>query len=347
MRRRLRRVTRPAPRHARWAIARPWRVWLADNLLRGVARESLQAVLVSNGVPPKIAARSLAAAARCPEIEAARGRLSRMDHESPAARLRRSLQGLRGSEVERRRVPGPDEFLRHYYSTGTPVVFTDIIPRWPAFHRWSPEHLRQHYGDVELEIEAGRADDETPDLNFERHRSTATMADFVARVLAAGHTNDLYLIANNRNLARPGLRPLLDDIELPAGYFDPKPGRAARCGAFWFGPAGTVTALHHDTSNILFFQVVGRKHFRLYAPDEPALLARARGLYNNLDPERDAAALATTPCLDIVLAPGEALFLPVGWWHHVRALDLSISVAFNHFAWPNDFDWYRPGTPGR
>ena len=180
MRRRLRRVTRPAPRHARWAIARPWRVWLADNLLRGVARESLQAVLVSNGVPPKIAARSLAAAARCPEIEAARGRLSRMDHESPAARLRRSLQGLRGSEVERRRVPGPDEFLRHYYSTGTPVVFTDIIPRWPAFHRWSPEHLRQHYGDVELEIEAGRADDETPDLNFERHRSTATMADFVA-----------------------------------------------------------------------------------------------------------------------------------------------------------------------
>ena len=48
-----------------------------------------------------------------------------------------------------------------------------------------------------------------------------------------------------------------------------------------------------------------------------------------------------------MLAPGEALFLPVGWWHHVRALDLSISVAFNHFTWPNDFDWYRPGTPGR
>ena len=347
MRRRLHRVSLPDRGRDRWALARPWRVWLADNLLRGVARESLHAVLVSNGVPPRVATRGIAAAARSPELEAARTRLPLMVHESLGARLRRSLQDLRGAEIERRSVPGPDEFLRHYYSTGTPVVFTDIVPRWPAFHRWSPEHLRQHYGSVELEIEAGRATDATPDLNFERHRSTATMADYVARVLAAGHTNDLYLIANNRNLARPGLQPLLADIELPTGYFDPKPGRAARCGAFWFGPAGTVTALHHDTSNILFFQVVGRKRFRLYAPDEPALLARARGVYNNLDPERDAAALATVPCLDIVLAAGEALFLPVGWWHHVRALDLSISVAFNHFTWPNDFDWYRPGTPDR
>jgi hypothetical protein len=27
----------------------------------------------------------------------------------------------------------------------------------------------------------------------------------------------------------------------------------------------------------------------------------------------------------------------------VRALDPSISIAFNNFGWPNGFDWYRPG----
>ena len=153
------------------------------------------------------------------------------------------------------------------------------------------------------------------------------------------------LIANNRNLARPELRPLLLDIALPSGYFDPSPGRAARCGALWFGPAGTVSALHHDTSNILLCQIFGRKRVRLYPPDEPRLLAAARGVYSDLDPERDAAGLAGRG-LDVVLAPGEALFLPVGWWHHVRALDVSISLAFNHFLWPNDFDWYKPGTLG-
>ncbi|HEY0139226.1 MAG TPA: cupin-like domain-containing protein [Nannocystis sp.] len=62
---------------------------------------------------------------------------------------------------------------------------------------------------------------------------------------------------------------MLANLTLPAGYFDPSPIRAARCGAFWFGPAGTVTALHHDTSNILFFQVVGRKRYRLYPRASP------------------------------------------------------------------------------
>ena len=167
------------------------------------------------------------------------------------------------------------------------------------------------------------------------------MSDYVDRVLASGPGNDLYLIANNRNLARPGLAGLLDDVCLPAGLFDE--ARSATCGALWFGPAGTVTSLHHDTSNIFFFQVVGRKRFRLYAPDEPALLDHARGVYSSLDPERPDA-LAGAWGYDEVIAPGDALFLPVGWWHHVRALDLSISVAFNNFVWQNIFEWYKPGT---
>ena len=41
----------------------------------------------------------------------------------------------------------------------------------------------------------------------------------------------------------------------------------------------------------------------------------------------------------IVLAPGEALFVPVGWWHHVVGLDMSISVSMTNFAYPNAFGW--------
>jgi hypothetical protein len=38
--------------------------------------------------------------------------------------------------------------------------------------------------------------------------------------------------------------------------------------------------------------------------------------------------------LDVVLAPGELLFIPIGWWHWVQALDVSISLAFQSFAVP-------------
>lgn len=148
---------RPHRGPTRWAIARPWRVWLADNLLRGASPGSLRAVLIRHGVPPRIADLGVAAAVRAPELEAARRHLALGECESLATRLRRALQALRGPELERRSVPGPEEFLRHYYSTGTPVVFTDIVPHWPAYHRWSPEHLRTHHGHVELEIEARAA----------------------------------------------------------------------------------------------------------------------------------------------------------------------------------------------
>jgi ribosomal protein L16 Arg81 hydroxylase len=45
---------------------------------------------------------------------------------------------------------------------------------------------------------------------------------------------------------------------------------------------------------------------------------------------------------ELVLEPGEALFLPVGWWHHVRALDVSITVTFTNFIYPNSFEWDHP-----
>jgi lysine-specific demethylase 8 len=37
---------------------------------------------------------------------------------------------------------------------------------------------------------------------------------------------------------------------------------------------------------------------------------------------------AGTPHVDVVLGPGDVLFIPRGWWHHVRALSASFSVSF-------------------
>ena len=42
---------------------------------------------------------------------------------------------------------------------------------------------------------------------------------------------------------------------------------------------------------------------------------------------------------DVVVQPGETLFVPVGWWHYVRALDVSMTVSFTNFQFPNNFEW--------
>jgi ribosomal protein L16 Arg81 hydroxylase len=46
---------------------------------------------------------------------------------------------------------------------------------------------------------------------------------------------------------------------------------------------------------------------------------------------------ARPPVLECIIGPGEAVFIPVGWWHHVEALDATIGMSFLNFAAPNDF----------
>jgi len=335
------RAVKIRPRRRGPTLSPAYRAWLAENLLRGADEAAIRAALAERGVPAAVIDEALARARRSAELAGARAAIRTLQRDALVNRLRRTLRAS-APAIERREAPSPGEFVARYWATGTPVILTDVVPRWPAFSRWSPADLRARFGAAEIEMSIGRATDDDPDVRFKEHCRSTTLADYVDRVLAAGETNDVYLIANNRNLARPQLAGLLADIALPTGYFDES--RSAACGALWFGPAGTVTSLHHDTSNILFFQVVGRKRVRMYPPDEPRLLAAARGVYSTLDPERPG--LEGAYGLDEVLLPGEALFLPVGWWHHVRALDLSISVAFNNFLWPNEFEWYKPGAPG-
>ena len=44
-----------------------------------------------------------------------------------------------------------------------------------------------------------------------------------------------------------------------------------------------------------------------------------------------------TTSIEVVLEPSDALFIPIGWWHCVESLDVSISLSFTNFAVENSF----------
>ena len=282
-------------------------------------------------------------------MQAARATSRQSKQLARVMRLHRDLAALAPEPqlIERRSALSRDEFFRHYYCRNRPVVLTDVVPRWRAATRWSPDDFRERFGDVEIAVTDGREADDDYDINTPQHTRRVPMRDFVDRVRAIGESNDTYMVANNRNLDVT-LRALLDDVDqgdAAPDYLDRS--KLDGCVCLWFGPSGTITPLHHDTTNILFCQVMGRKRVRLISPLEGALLGSTRGVYNLVDPERPDLGrfpwFSEVAQHEVTVAPGDALFIPVGWWHHVRSLAVSISLSFTNFHLPNYFDDYRPG----
>ena len=101
-----------------------------------------------------------------------------------------------------------------------------------------------------VEVTTDRESDPDYDMNFKKHSTDMCMADFLNKVLALEHSNDIYMTANNRMMERPAFQKLIEDVQPPLAYVQNK--NFAGGTSLWMGPSGTKTPLHHDNTNILF-----------------------------------------------------------------------------------------------
>jgi hypothetical protein len=129
-----------------------------------------------------------------------------------------------------------------------------------------------------------------------------------------------------------------------ANPFDLPPSDAVP--RLWIGNA-TQIAAHFDASPNLAACVAGRRRFTLFPPEQVANLyigpidntmaGPPSSMANPDAPDfirypRFAEALAHAQVAE--LEPGDALFIPAIWWHHVRALD-RLNVLVNYW-WAYD-----------
>jgi hypothetical protein len=88
-------------------------------------------------------------------------------------------------------------------------------------------------------------------------------------------------------------------------------------------------------------QVLGRKRIVLMPACEIAHVYNHEHCFTQVDGRQVDLAryprMAGVQQLSCTLHPGEVLFLPVGCWHFVEGLDISVTVSFTNFLWDNDF----------
>lgn len=337
----------PQPEAARVQVVDdPQRQWLAEHLLRGSAPESLVESLVAAGVERQAAAAALVTLAQDPIFLAARRvQQSQRKLESVVGNLQKLWERSPGyAHIEKREDIPTDEFLERYVAGCRPVVIKGLARDWPALQRWTPQALKRDYGHLDVAVQRGRNSDPDYERNKVALRRTEKLGDFIDCVLGGGPSNDYYMTANDEVLRRPEFAPLLRDIGPLPYYCDAS--TLAGAVSLWLGPAGTVTPLHHDTLMLFHTQIVGRKRWRFISPLEWPRVYNSVGVFSPVDVERPDPvrfpAFAQTKMLEVVVEAGETMFLPLGWWHQVGSLDVSVSMSFTNLVVPNQFSYVDP-----
>jgi len=118
--------------------------------------------------------------------------------------------------------------------------------------------------------------------------------------------------------------------------FNPDESYKYRWTNVWIGPGGATTHTHYDISQNFYAQIYGVKRFVLFPPEAHEYLYLYPFLHPGAQQSQinfDAPDLKSFPkfknarAIEAILNPGDVLYLPPLWFHHVTALSTSISVS--------------------
>lgn len=232
------------------------------------------------------------------------------------------------------------EFLDHYYAPSRPVVIAGELADWPASRLWTPDYLKSRIGGSAIEYQGDRTTSPAFERYKDNHKKQMPFDRFIDMIVEE-EGNNAYLTAYNAASNQAALRPLDADMRPLDKFLAQTPENPG--GLLWIGPAGTFTSMHHDLTNNLVVQVVGRKRIVLAAATESAKMYNDRHVFSEVgdvlglgDRAAEYPKLADVHFHEVILEAGEALFIPIGWWHQVEALSFSVTITFTNFLWPNN-----------
>lgn len=236
----------------------------------------------------------------------------------------------------------PTAFLADHLLPRRPVLVRAGLADWAWPPEWDLSTLTARFGEFRVPLY---------DTLFALH-GLSTFGDYVARYTGPSNAGvppylRWYARQNDSRLpwADSAFASLADDWSMPAwlpdtGYLFPRlVGRAdvtvdafPAKGIFVCG-AGGRTRLHVDpwASDACLCQTTGRKRLVMFSPDAAPLLTAGDAMVDLSSPDDVTFPRWRTavPAFDEVLSPGDAVYIPAGWFHAATALTDSVSITWN------------------
>lgn len=231
-------------------------------------------------------------------------------------------------------------------SSSQPIVFRGLVKDWPLvkaasesaqsaakyLKSWAKENPVQAF---EAPANVGGRffyNENLNGFNFTPKNSTfKAVIDEIIQLSGSAQASSTYLGSTSINHILPGFRQHNDVLPL----------QKAPLVSIWAGNRSRIAA-HYDIPDNLACNAVGRRRFTLFPPDQlenlyvgpldytpagqPASLVDFHQPDFNKFPKFKQAI---KHCLIIELNPGDSLFIPSMWWHHVEGLtDFNVLVNY-------------------
>jgi lysine-specific demethylase 8 len=231
-----------------------------------------------------------------------------------------------------------------FYQDQTPVVLRNYASDFSAVQKWpSLDYLLETVGpDVVCDVEVGAYNQgERLTIPFESYIDYLRLCQETygnSESDEAPPADELLYLAQNDLQTFVNLQK---DLETPIMCTNCGEGKLYS-SMLWLGPRSCVSPLHYDPLDNILVQVVGRKRVRLLSKETDASSLyignnndenhHQHQQYNTSAVNVEDPDLVKHPLFDslsvlcVDLYPGDALFIPAKWWHHVRSLEFSVSV---------------------
>lgn len=210
------------------------------------------------------------------------------------------------------------ELAEEARSTFCPIVVSNLFEK--VSMSWSPQQLATQFGNKEVSVVVDLPKHGVPYKERSKdYQRRMRLSDFIS-ILSNGRSCYLNQV------------PL---VEYPNLYseLDVKSLSLGRIFAvnLWVG-SKTHSGLHFDRADNLFGQVYGVKRALLVSPTYTTDLYQFADNPSKSQIDLEEPDFNTYPkskriqVWSCTLTPGDGLYIPRGWWHHIYSEDISISV---------------------
>ncbi len=221
-----------------------------------------------------------------------------------------------------------EKFRKEYLIPQRPVILENLAPQWIAHTKWTWDYFKEIAGEVEVPV-------------YNNSRAGA-------KVLVNGG-DDVMQFGAYLDMIRQGpsewriflfnlfkQAPFLkEDFKFPVHLLG---GFLKSFPMLFVGGAGSVAHMHYDIdlSHIFHTQFIGRKRILLLENNQAPLIYKMPGTVESaasfLNWTEDLnleqfPALAYAKGYTAVLAHGDTLFMPSGYWHHMEYLDSGYALS--------------------